>query len=199
MCTYSNPPHPMYHISVQEFKEYVRLSHSWSELARRCGQPTKFGRCCSDRVMKALKQKALFLQLDTQHFGKCARASAAGEAGEVEAVTEAEANEASEVEAEASEADAADEAGEGGRGEKGGRGGEIDELTCRLISLHNTVIDEGQLRVVHGCVRGHTLEELETYVRLWRHMGHTLEGLEAYVELWRRAVDEREDSVGTCG
>ena len=58
----------MYQISVPEFKEYVRLSHSWSELARRCGQPTKFGRFCSDRVIKALKEKALFLKLDTQHF-----------------------------------------------------------------------------------------------------------------------------------
>ena len=55
-------PHQMFHISVQEFKEYVRLSHSWSELARRCGEPTKLG-CVS-----TLKEKVLFLKLDTQHF-----------------------------------------------------------------------------------------------------------------------------------
>ena len=79
-------PHPMYHISVQEFKEYVRLSHSWSELARRCGQPMKFGRFRSDGVLTTLKQKAVFLKLDTDHFGGCARdlaAGAAGAAGEV--------------------------------------------------------------------------------------------------------------------
>ena len=74
--------HQMFHVSVQKFKEYVRLSHSWSELARRCGQPTKFGRLCSARVVKVLKAKVLFLKLDTEHFGKCARASEADEAGE---------------------------------------------------------------------------------------------------------------------
>jgi hypothetical protein len=110
----------------------------------------------------------------------------------VSAVLEAsEASEASEA-GEAGEAGAAGACGEVG---KVGRGGDIDELTCRLISLKNTVINEGQLRLLHGCVRGHTLEELETYVKLWRHMGHTLEGLETYVELWRRVVDEREDYV----
>lgn len=62
----------MYQISVQEFKEHVRLSHNWSELARRCGQRTKFGRSCSERVVTTLKEKVLFLKLDTQHFGKCA-------------------------------------------------------------------------------------------------------------------------------
>ena len=71
----------MYQISVPEFKEHVRLSHSWSELARRCGQPTKFGRFCSDGVLTTLKQKAVFLKLDTDHFGGCARAGAAGAAG----------------------------------------------------------------------------------------------------------------------
>ncbi len=60
--------HQMFHISVQEFKEYVRLSHSWSELARRCGEPQKFGRFCSSRCITTLKQKVLFLKLDTQHF-----------------------------------------------------------------------------------------------------------------------------------
>ncbi len=73
---------PMYQVSVQEFKEYVRLSHSWSELARRCGQPIKFGRFCSDGVLDTLKEKVLFLKLDTQHFTKCAKASEAGAAGE---------------------------------------------------------------------------------------------------------------------
>ena len=72
----------MYHISVHEFKEHVRLSHSWTELARNCGQPSKFGRLCSVRVVKVLKAKVLFLKLDTEHFGKCARASEADEAGE---------------------------------------------------------------------------------------------------------------------
>jgi hypothetical protein len=58
----------MYHISVQEFKEHVRLSHSWSELARRCGHPTNFGRLCTQACMGTLRQKVLFLKLDTQHF-----------------------------------------------------------------------------------------------------------------------------------
>ena len=58
----------MFHVSVQEFKEYVRLSHSWSELARRCGEKQKFGRFCSSRCITTLKQKVLFLKLDTQHF-----------------------------------------------------------------------------------------------------------------------------------
>jgi len=62
------PTPPMYHISVQEFKEHVRLSHSWSELVRRCGQPTNFGRFCSQACLGTLRQKVLFLNLDTQHF-----------------------------------------------------------------------------------------------------------------------------------
>jgi hypothetical protein len=66
--TYSNPPHPMYHISVQEFKEHVRLSHSWSELAHRCGNPLKYGRFGTAACVKTLRQKVLFLKLDTQHF-----------------------------------------------------------------------------------------------------------------------------------
>ena len=72
----------MYQISVQEFKEHVRLNDSWRELTRRCGQRTKFGRFCSDSVVSTLKAKVLFLKLDTEHFGKCARASEADEAGE---------------------------------------------------------------------------------------------------------------------
>ncbi len=64
----------------------------------------------------------------------------------------------------------ASEAGEAGAAGKCGEGGRSDELTCRLISLKNTVIDKGQLRLLHGCVCGHTLEELEEYVRLWRHV-----------------------------
>jgi len=271
----------MFHVSVQEFKEYVRRSHSWSELARRCDQPEKFGRFCSSRCITILKQKVLFLKLDTQHFTRMqgmktriAEISAAeftefvydskswsdlaircgsraimnnggyswrlvkllkqkvlclnldtqhftsmpkrvriaervGEVGERRLTVWGTSINASLValqsalqtrlaELEASEASEATEAGAAGAcGEVGkvGRGGEIDELTCRLISLKNTVINEGQLRLLHGCVRGHTLEELETYVKLWRHMGHTLEGLETYVELWRRVVDEREDYV----
>ena len=62
------PTHQMFHISVQEFKEYVCLSHSWSDLARRCGNKgTKHGCICS-RIITILKQKVLFLNLDTQHF-----------------------------------------------------------------------------------------------------------------------------------
>ncbi len=77
---------PMYQVSVQDFKKYVSLSHSWSELARRCGQPIKFGRFCSDRVLDTLKEKVLFLKLDTQHFGKCEKADEAGAAGAAGAV-----------------------------------------------------------------------------------------------------------------
>jgi hypothetical protein len=58
----------MYHISVQEFKEHVRLSHSWSELARRCGEPLKNGRFGTPSCVKTLRQKVLFLKLDTHHF-----------------------------------------------------------------------------------------------------------------------------------
>jgi hypothetical protein len=76
---------------------------------------------------------------------------------------------------ESPETSEADEAGAAG---KCGEGGRSDELTCILISLKNTVIDEGQLRLLHGCARGHTLEEFEEYVRLWRHV-----------------VDERDDYV----
>ncbi len=75
----------MYQISVKDFKEHVRLSHSWSELARRCGQRTKFGRFCSHGVVSTLKEKVLFLNLDTEHFGKCART---GESGETDSVVE---------------------------------------------------------------------------------------------------------------
>ena len=70
----------MYQISVEEFKEHVRLSHSWNELARRCGQTEKFGRKTSSRCVTTIRQKVLFLKLDTQHFGKCARVGEAGEA-----------------------------------------------------------------------------------------------------------------------
>jgi hypothetical protein len=58
----------MYHISPQEFTEHVRLSDSWSDLARRCGASLKFGRSCTSRCVLALKQKVLGLRLDTQHF-----------------------------------------------------------------------------------------------------------------------------------
>ena len=58
----------MYQISVPEFKEHVRLSDSWSELARRCGQTEKFGRKTSSRCVTTLRQKVLFLKLNTQHL-----------------------------------------------------------------------------------------------------------------------------------
>ncbi len=57
----------LYHISVPEFKEYVRLSDNWSELARRCGWMGHYGKT-SHRVVNLLKEKVLFLKLDTQHF-----------------------------------------------------------------------------------------------------------------------------------
>ena len=60
--------HQMYHISPQEFTDLVRASDSWSDLARRCGKPLKFGRFCTSRCVTALKQKVLSLRLDTQHF-----------------------------------------------------------------------------------------------------------------------------------
>jgi hypothetical protein len=169
-----------------------------------------------------LKQKVLFLKLDSQHFGKCARAGETGEASEAGETSEvgetSEASEASEA-SESSEASEAGEAGEAsevsevsetGEGDKTaeageaveagvlgncGGGGKRDELTCRLISLYNNVIDEGQLRLLHGFARGHTLEEFEAYVKLWRPFCCERQGLEAYVELWRRVVDEREDYV----
>ncbi len=53
----------------QEFTKFVRLSHCWSELASRCGEQTTIkngGISC--RLVKALKEKVLFLKLDTQHF-----------------------------------------------------------------------------------------------------------------------------------
>lgn len=67
MCTASRV-HSMYHITPAEFTDHVRLSSSWSDLARRCGQPLKFGRFCSSRCVSALKQKVLSLRLDTTHF-----------------------------------------------------------------------------------------------------------------------------------
>ena len=60
--------HQMYHISVPEFSEFVRLSQSWSDLARRCGQPG----ILKQSIRTNLKQKVAFLKLDTQHFtGMC--------------------------------------------------------------------------------------------------------------------------------
>ena len=58
----------MYRISPMQFTEFVRESTSWSDLARRCGQPVRFGRGCSTRCLSILKQKVLFMKLDTQHF-----------------------------------------------------------------------------------------------------------------------------------
>ena len=64
----------MYQISVPEFKEYVRLSHSWSELARRCGERAKKNaHGIKDGIVRVLKQKVLFLKLDTQHFTSMSR------------------------------------------------------------------------------------------------------------------------------
>ena len=58
----------MYRISPKEFTDFVRESTSWSDLARRCGQPLRFGRFCSTRCLSILKQKVVFMKLDTQHF-----------------------------------------------------------------------------------------------------------------------------------
>ena len=68
MCAQTTTPHQMYHISPQEFTDLVRLSDSWSDLARRCGKPLKFGRFCTSRCVLALKQKVFSMRLDTQHF-----------------------------------------------------------------------------------------------------------------------------------
>jgi hypothetical protein len=65
---YKQRTEQMFQISVQEFKEHVCLSHSWSELSCRCGQPVKAGCSCNISVERLLKQKVLFLKLDTQHF-----------------------------------------------------------------------------------------------------------------------------------
>ncbi len=43
-----------------------------------------------------------------------------------------------------------------------------DELTLRFIGNYGSGIEEGQLKRLHGCVKGVTLEEMEEYVRLWR-------------------------------
>ena len=56
--------HQMYHISVPEFIEFVRLSQSWSDLASRCGHPG----ILKQSIRTNLKQKVAFLKLDTQHF-----------------------------------------------------------------------------------------------------------------------------------
>ena len=56
--------HEMYHISVREFSEFVRVSDSWSDLARRCGQTGTL----KQSIRTNLKQKVSFLKLDTQHF-----------------------------------------------------------------------------------------------------------------------------------
>ena len=58
----------MYRISPKQFTEFVRESTSWNDLARRCGQPVRVGRGCSTRCLSILKQKVLFMKLDTQHF-----------------------------------------------------------------------------------------------------------------------------------
>ena len=79
--------HQMFHISVQEFKEHVRLSNSWCDLARRCGKP----RCSGQQgCVTILKQKVLFLKLDTQHFtgGKCSETARARRAWIAERVGE---------------------------------------------------------------------------------------------------------------
>ncbi len=54
----------MYHVSPQDFGEIVCLSHSWSDLARRCGHTGVY----TKSICTVLKQKVLFLKLDTQHF-----------------------------------------------------------------------------------------------------------------------------------
>jgi hypothetical protein len=58
----------MYHITPEEFTEHVRLSDSWTMLARRCGKQSRFGRFCTSNCVVALRQKVLSLNLDTQHF-----------------------------------------------------------------------------------------------------------------------------------
>jgi hypothetical protein len=171
----------MTEISTEEFIEFVRLSHSWSDLARRCvgERANKKRGDIRNRLAKLLKEKVLLLNLDIQHFTSMGRRTHAPlrEVGED------------------TEADETDATGETDAAGEGGRGGKRDELTCRLISLYNNVIDEGQLRLLHGFARGHTLEEFEAYVKLWRPFCCERHGLEEYVQLWRYVVDEREDYV----
>ena len=57
MSDMSQRTEQMYQISVQEFKEYVCLSQSWSELARRCGLPLRGGD--RNRRVSAMKKMVL--------------------------------------------------------------------------------------------------------------------------------------------
>ena len=54
----------MYHVSPQDFGELVCLSHSWSDLASRCGHTVVY----TKSICTVLNQKVVFLKLDTQHF-----------------------------------------------------------------------------------------------------------------------------------
>ena len=156
-CTSARHPHEMFQINVQEFTELERESNSWSDLV----------------MQHLMSMGGTRTHAPMREAGEAGEVGDVGEAGEVD-----EAGEVGEVVevGEAGEAGAAGVCGESGKSVV--EGGRSDELTCRLISLKNTVIDEGQLRLLHGCVCGHTLEELEEYVRLWRHV-----------------VEEREDYV----
>jgi hypothetical protein len=48
--------------------QFVGLSHSWQELAHRCGARVKRNGKICNRIVTVLKQKVLFLKLDIQHF-----------------------------------------------------------------------------------------------------------------------------------
>jgi hypothetical protein len=152
---YSNMKTRIAEISGEEFTEFVCLSHSWRDLASRCGEPVIMnngGFSC--KLATILKQKVLSLNLDTQHFTSTPNVGEVGErrltvwgtsiSAQLLAfktavqtrLAELEADEASETSevCEASEAGAAGACGEVG---KVGRGGEGDELTRRLESHRN--------------------------------------------------------------
>jgi hypothetical protein len=58
----------MYDISPQDFAHHVRHANSWNDLGVRCGfEPDKFGHIRSSKFL-LIRQKALNMKLDTQHF-----------------------------------------------------------------------------------------------------------------------------------
>jgi hypothetical protein len=59
----------LYDISNEDFENHVHHATSWSDLAIRCGyEADSFGRIKYYRIKDRMKQKALNMKLDTQHF-----------------------------------------------------------------------------------------------------------------------------------
>ncbi len=52
----------------------------------------------------------------------------------------------------------------------GEKGAKPDELTWRLMRVCNSRIDDGKLKQLFESTSGHTLAEVEEYVKLWRHV-----------------------------